>query len=165
MFPARYVVWNSFSEEQLRCMLPEYWLFGTPSPQSSVAGEVQTENTSNHTPASSEDEEDEPQVEDMGNEESNEEEDEVDDDSGTLFSPLLNVEGLSFLVNDELTNSTVMKDYLIDECFQEGELRNECLLIALYVYYLRLTQKNNFDRTKTGWGKRLKKISVHQKRS
>ena len=63
----------------------EYQLFGTLSLQSSVDGEVQTENTSNHTPASSEDKEDEPQVEDVGNEESDEEEDEMDDDSGTLF--------------------------------------------------------------------------------
>ena len=138
----------------------EYQLFGTPSPQSSVDEEVQTENTSNHTPASSEDEENEPQVEDVGNEESNEEEDEMDDDSGTLFSPLMNVERLNFLVNNELTNSSVMKDYFTDECFQEGELQNKCLLIALHVYYLRLTQKNNFNRTmknKNGWGKRLKK--------
>ena len=124
----------------------EYRLFGTPSLQSSVDGEVQTENTLNHTPASSEDEEDEPQVEDVGNEESDEEEDEMDDDSGTLFSPLMNV-GLNFLVNNKLTNSSVMKDYFMDECFQEGELQNDCLLIALYVYYLRLTQKNNFNRT------------------
>ena len=109
----------------------EYRLFGTPFLQSSVDGEVQSENTSNHTPASSEDEENKPQVEDVGNEESDEEEDEMDDDSGTLFSPLMNVEGLNFLVNNELTNSSVMKDYFMDECFQESELQNECLLIAL----------------------------------
>ena len=57
-----------------------------------------------------------------------------------------------------------MKDYFIDECFQEGELQNECL------YYLSLTQKNNFNRAMKnkkwlGTEKRLKKISVHQKRS
>ena len=46
-----------------------------------------------------------------------------------------------------MTNSSVMKDYFTDECFQEGELQNECLLIVLYVYYLRLSQKNNFNRT------------------
>ena len=144
----------------------EYQLFGTPSLQSSVDGEVQTENTSNHTPASSEEEEDEPQV-DVGNEESDEEEDEMDDDSGMLFSLLMNVEGLNFLVNNELTSSSVMKDYLMDECFQEGELQNECLLIVLYEYYLRLTQKNNFNRTmknKKWLGKTTEKKLVHIKK-
>ena len=39
-----------------------------------------------------------------------------------------------------------MIDYFHDECFGGTELSNECLLIALYVYYFRLTQSKNFTR-------------------
>ena len=40
-----------------------------------------------------------------------------------------------------------MIDYFNDECFKGSELQNECLLIALYIYYFHLTQYKNFMRT------------------
>ena len=47
-------------------------------------------------------------------------------------------------MNSEVStvNSTFMVDY-----FNDSELHGECLLIAMYVYYFRLTQHKNFNRT------------------
>ena len=78
-------------------------------------------------------------------------EDEMDDDMGTLnsenFVPFLNVEALKFFVNNELfsTNSSVAVDYFHDECFMNTKLSEECLLVAMYVYYFKLAQSNNFN--------------------
>ena len=76
--------------------------------------------------------------------------DEMDDDTGTLFTPLLNNEALNFFMNSEVStvNSMFMVDYFNDECFgNDSELHGQCLLIAMYVYYVRLTQHKNFNRT------------------
>ena len=74
----------------------------------------------------------------------------MDDDSGTLFTPLLNNEALNFFMNSEVStvNSMFMVDYFNDECFgNDSELHGESLLITMYVYYFHLTQHKNFNRT------------------
>ena len=77
----------------------------------------------------------------MGNDDDDDDDDdEMDNNVGMLFSPLINSQGLNFFLNNELNNSSVMIDYFNNECFKESELQNECLLIALYIYYFRLIQ-------------------------
>ena len=114
----------------------EYELFGSPS-------SVDTIRSDN-------DDDDDDDVDDNDGSSG---EDEMDGDTGTLngknFVPLLNVEALDFFVNNELlsTNSSVAVDYFHDECFMNMELSEECLLVAIYVYYFKLTQSKYFNRT------------------
>ena len=46
-----------------------------------------------------------------------------------------------------MNSSTIMFDYYHGECFDDTELHKECLLVAIYVYYLKLTQPENFNHT------------------
>ena len=88
----------------------------------------------------------------------NEEEDYYDEDAGTLNNVVLqNNIALQVLINREMDDSDkIMKlfscgDDGIFYCYAKGRvfdtpLRNECLLISVYVHYLSVTQSNNFKR-------------------
>ena len=67
-----------------------------------------------------------------------ESDDEFDDDEGTLR--LFNSDAFKLLIEKNVFDK--LSDYSIDS----GPLCNECLLVAMYVGYLRLTQPNNFKR-------------------
>ena len=67
-----------------------------------------------------------------------ESDDEFDDDEGTLR--LFNSDAFNFMIEKNVFDK--LKDYAVDSC----PLRDECLLVALYMGYLRLTQPNNFNR-------------------
>ena len=88
-------------------------------------------------------------------EEEEEDDDEYDDDKGRQVNEM----ALTRLVERDVN------DKLFDFCPREGELKNECLLISMYVAYVKLTQKNNFNRLSRSslnrgpTGKRLKNIS------
>ena len=71
--------------------------------------------------------------------------DEFDDDEGTL---LFNSDAISHVVETNVFSK--LHDYSVDS----GILSRECLLVALYVGYVRLTQPNNFNRIMSkgkGW--------------
>ena len=67
-----------------------------------------------------------------------ESDDEFDDDEGTLR--LFNSDAFNFMIEKNMFDK--LNDYAVDS----GPLRDECLLVALYVGYLWLTQPNNFNR-------------------
>ena len=81
--------------------------------------------------------------------------DDYDDDKGRQINEVALLRLVERDVNDKL----------FDFCPREGELKNECLLIAMYVAYMKLCQRNNFyrlskssiDRGQTG--RILRKIS------
>ena len=82
-----------------------------------------------------------PTIED-DEEESN---DEFDDDEGRL---LFNSDAINHIVESNVWNK--LNDYSVNS----GPLSGECLLVALYMGYLRLTQPNNFNRIMSkgkGW--------------
>ena len=73
-----------------------------------------------------------------------ESDDEFDDDEGTLF----NSDAFKLLIEKNVYEG------LSDYSLRSGPLRDECLMIAIYVCYLRLTQPNNFKRIMSkegGW--------------
>ena len=72
--------------------------------------------------------------------------DEFDDDNGVCFKPLFNVDALYFFVNNKLNNSAKIKDYFEDSIFSNTALRDECLLIAVFVHHFFFKQPNNFSR-------------------
>ena len=72
--------------------------------------------------------------------------DEFDNDNGMCFKPLFNVDALNFFVNNELNNTAKIKDYFEDSIFSNTALRDECLLIAVYVHHFYFKQPNNFSR-------------------
>ena len=83
-----------------------------------------------------------PTIEDDDEEESD---DEYDDDEGRL---LFNSDAINHMVESNVLNK--LNDYLVNS----GSLSGECLLVALYVGYLRSTQPNNFNRIMSkgkGW--------------
>ena len=74
-----------------------------------------------------------------------ESDDEFDDDEGRL---LFNSDAINHMVESNVLNK--LNDYSVNS----GSLSGECLLVALYVGYLRLTQPNNFNRIMSrgkGW--------------
>ena len=76
-------------------------------------------------------------------EEEEDEEDDVDDDDDDYDDDKgrhVNEFALRRLVERDVN------DKLFDYCPKEGELAKECLLVSMYVAYLRLTQKKNFSR-------------------
>ena len=75
-------------------------------------------------------------------EEEEDEEDDVDDDDDYDDDKGRHVNefALRHLVERDVN------DKLFDYCPKEGELAKECLLVSMYVAYLRLTQKKNFSR-------------------
>ena len=82
-----------------------------------------------------------PTIEDDEEESDNE----FDDDEGRL---LFNSDAINHMVESNVLNK--LNDYLVNS----GPLSGECLLVALYVGYLRLTQPNNFNRIMSkgkGW--------------
>ena len=75
------------------------------------------------------------------------EDDEYDDDSVMLpFLPLSNAEALKFFVNNEINNSAKIVDYFSQGSLDNGELKHNCLLVAIYAHHIYLTQPNNFNR-------------------
>ena len=83
-----------------------------------------------------------PTIEEDDEEESD---DEFDDDEGR---PLFNSDAINHMVESNVLNK--LNDYSVNS----GSLSGECLLVALYVGYLRLTQPNNFNRIMSkgkGW--------------
>ena len=81
--------------------------------------------------------------------------DDYDDDKGRRINEMALLRLVERDVNDKL----------FDFCPREGELKNECLLIAMYVAYMKLSQRNNFNRLSRSFldrgqtGKRLRNIS------
>ena len=74
-----------------------------------------------------------------------ESDDKFDDDEGRL---LFNSDAINHTVESNVLNK--LNDYSVNS----GSLSGECLLVALYVGYLRLTQPNNFNRIMSkgkGW--------------
>ena len=71
-----------------------------------------------------------------------------DDDGGLCFNfnPLTNFDALNFIIEKDSLNTNLIHDYFNDDCFLDTSLEHECLLVAMYVYYLRTTQKTNFNR-------------------
>ena len=45
-----------------------------------------------------------------------------------------------------MNNFENVVDYFDEETFSDALLQNECLLISMYVHYIRLAQSNNFKR-------------------
>ena len=83
-----------------------------------------------------------PTIEEDDEEESD---DEFDDDEGRL---LFNSDAINHMVESNVLNK--LNDYSVNS----GSLSGECLLVALYLGYLRLTQPNNFNRIMSkgkGW--------------
>ena len=83
-----------------------------------------------------------PTIEEEDEEESD---DEFDDDEGRL---LFNSDAINHMVESNVLNK--LNDYLVNS----GSLSGECLLVALYVGYLKLMQPNNFNRIMSkgkGW--------------
>ena len=81
------------------------------------------------------------QVEEQGHDENDddmESDDEFDYDEGTLR--LFNSDAFNYMIEKNMINK--LNDYSVNS----GPLRNECLLVAMYVGYLKLTQPNNFKR-------------------
>ena len=77
------------------------------------------------------------------------EKDEGEDDDGGLsfnFNPLMNFDALNFIIERDLLNINLLHDYFNDDCFLGTPLEHECLLVAMYVYYLRTTQRTNLNR-------------------
>ena len=74
-----------------------------------------------------------PAIDDEG-----ESDDEFDDDEGRV---LFNSDAINRMIEVNVLNKS-----LYDYSLNNGPLSNECLLVALYVGYLRLTQPNNFNR-------------------
>ena len=77
-------------------------------------------------------------VEEADDEQEEDDDDDYDDDKGRKVNEV----ALRRLVERDIN------DKLFDFCPREGELQKECLLVAMYVAYLKLTQKNNFSRMK-----------------
>ena len=73
----------------------------------------------------------------MADDDGEESDDEFDDDEGRL---LFNLDAINRMIDANVLNK--LHDYSVDS----GSLSKECLLVALYVGYLRLTQPNNFNR-------------------
>ena len=74
-----------------------------------------------------------PAIDDEG-----ESDDEFDDDEGRV---LFNSDAINRMIEMNVLNKS-----LYDYSLNSGPLGNKCLLVALYVGYLRLTQPNNFNR-------------------
>ena len=70
-------------------------------------------------------------------EDEEESDDEFDDNEGRL---LFNSDAINHMVELNVLNK--LNDYSVNS----GSLSGECLLVALYMGYLRLTQPNNFNR-------------------
>ena len=77
------------------------------------------------------------------------EKDKGEDDDGGLcfnFNPLTNFDTLNFIIEKDLLNTNLIHDYFNDDCFLGTPLEHNCLLVAMYVYYLWTTQRTNFNR-------------------
>ena len=77
------------------------------------------------------------------------EKDKGEDDDGGLsfnFNPLMSFDASNFIIERDLLNTNLIHDYFNDDCFLGTPLEHECLLVAMYVYYLRTTQRNSFNR-------------------
>ena len=77
------------------------------------------------------------------------EKDKGEDDDGGLsfnFNPFMNFDALNVIIKRDLLNTSLIHDYFNDDCFLGTQLEHECLLVAMYVSYLRITRRNNFNR-------------------
>ena len=77
-----------------------------------------------------------------------------DEDSGTLNVTLKNNVALEVLIEKEIDASTKIVHYCSRGNVFNSSLKDECLLIAIYVHHMHLTQPNNFKRIMSrddGW--------------
>ena len=81
-------------------------------------------------------------------------EDYYDEDSGMLNVTLKNNVAVQVLIDKEINASTKIVDYYSSGNVFNSSLKDECLLIAIYVHHMYLTQPNNFKRIMSrddGW--------------
>ena len=81
-------------------------------------------------------------------------EDYYDEDSGMLNVTLKNNVAVEVLIDKEINASTKIVDYYSSGNVFNSSLKDECLLIAIYVHHMYLTQPNNFKRIMSrddGW--------------
>ena len=57
----------------------------------------------------------------------------------------MNLDALHAIIERDLIDSDMVHDYFHDDCVLDSPLEHECLLVAMYVYYFRSTQRNNFN--------------------
>ena len=79
---------------------------------------------------------------DIDSSSSSEMEEGEDDDGGLNFSTsLMNLDVLHATIERDWINLDIVHDYFHDDCVTGTPLEHECLLVAMYVYYLKSTQK------------------------
>ena len=89
-----------------------------------------------------------PMSEDEDNDDDSEagEEDCYDEDSGTCNVVYQNNVALQVFIDKEIESSLKIVDYYVKGNVHNTSLRNECLLISIFVHHMYLIQPNNFKR-------------------